>query len=410
MKKMFEFLFSLKGNAKACLLTEPLWGIPFNLYAPFVTLYMYHLGVLDVQIGVIVFVGRLIQIATALVGGIVTDKFGRRKTTLVGDIISWSIPALIWAFSQNFWWFMAAAVVNASWQVTSVSWECLLVDDADESKMGPIFNWLYVAGLLAVFFAPIAGYFVGIHGVVPVMQVLYLFTFVSMTSKFIILYFYSTETDRGIERLKATKNTSMTQMLVGYTDVLKIIFKSKDMLQALSLQAIVGVVMLITSTFFALYATQNLAVPEAFLGYFPILRAGVMLVFLMVIQEKLSKFNPRHVMMAGIAIYIVAMVWLLGAPQYNWVWIAVYVFMDACAAAMVLPRIDAFAANAINPKERARIRSLFNMIIIGISSPFGLIAGMLSDMNRRLPFALALVLFIGMLAVVAFGQREKQRA
>ena len=403
MINQFRFLFSLKGNARSCLLTEPLWGIPFNLYAPFITVYMYLLGVLDVQIGIIFAVGRLVQMIFAIVGGIVTDKFGRRLTTLIFDILSWSVPALIWAFSQNFWWFLAATIVNGMWHVTAVSWECLWVDDTEESKIGPIFNWIYVAGLLAVFFAPISGYFVQIYGVVPVVRVLYLITFVMMTSKFIILYFYSTETERGKERMEATKKASMFQMLLGYKEVFNTIFKSKSMVQALMLQGLLGIVFLTTSTFFAIYVTQNLGIPDEFLAYFPILRAIIMLVFLLVIQSWLSKYNTKNMMLLGLAIYIVAMAWILAAPYGNWLWIAVYVVMDACAAALLLPRLDTMVTNAITPEERARIRSLFNMLILAVSSPFALISGVLSDMDRRLPFVLNLVLFLLMVVVIVFG-------
>ena len=41
---MIHTLVTLKGNARACTWTEPLWGIPNNLYLPYVTLYMTALG------------------------------------------------------------------------------------------------------------------------------------------------------------------------------------------------------------------------------------------------------------------------------------------------------------------------------------------------------------------------------
>lgn len=407
MKEMFRFLFSLRGNARACLYTEPLWGIPFNLYAPFITMYMYHLGVLDVQIGLILGLGRLLQVPVCLIGGVVTDKFGRRYTTLVGDILAWSVPALIWTFSQNFWWFLAAAIVNASMQLSTVSWECLWVDDTDESKIGPIYNWIYICGLLAVFFAPLSGYFVGVYGVVPVVRVLYFLAFISMTAKFIILFVFSNETERGVERMAATAGVPIGVMLAGYKAVAVQLFKSREMVRALVLQSAAGVTILVTGTFFALYATQDLLLPEAFLAYFPILRAAVMLAFLLAIQEKLSKFKSFNVMLAGIGLFVAAVIWLIVAPAQNWLYLAVYIIAEACASAMILPRIDALAANSIDATERARIRSLFNMSIIGASAPLVFFAGILSEMDRRLPFVLNLVLFMVMILIVVDGRRRK---
>ena len=404
---MFKFLYEIKGNPRACLFTEPLWGIPHNLYAPFVTLYMFHLGVLDAQIGLIMAIGRLFQVFTAVIGGIVTDKFGRKLTTFISDLIAWSIPTLIWTFSQNFWWFLVAAVINSALMVSSVSWECLLVEDEDENKIGTVFNWIYVSGLLAVFFSPIAGVFVGIYGVVPVVRIIYFFAFVSMTAKFFILFVYSTETEMGKKRIIATEKLPFLETLRGYKEVLVQIKNSRTMLTALTLQTVVHVILMITVTFFALYATIDLGLPEAFMGYFPILRALVMLAFLLFIQERLNVFKHKNIMLTGLCIYILAFAWLLVAPVGNWIWIGFYVIVEACAAALMLPRIDAMAANAMNNAERARIRAVFNMTIMAVMSPFALLAGVLSDMNRQLPFMLNIVLMMA-LFVVVFRFKDKE--
>ena len=45
-------LKNLSGNARGCVLTEPLWGIPFNLYAPYASVYMLAFGI-SVSIGII---------------------------------------------------------------------------------------------------------------------------------------------------------------------------------------------------------------------------------------------------------------------------------------------------------------------------------------------------------------------
>jgi hypothetical protein len=36
---LFTTLLSLRGNPRGCVYTEPLWGIPFNLYAPYVSVF-----------------------------------------------------------------------------------------------------------------------------------------------------------------------------------------------------------------------------------------------------------------------------------------------------------------------------------------------------------------------------------
>jgi len=395
---MFASLLNLKGNAKPCILTEPLWGIPVNLYLPFVSLYMYALGLGFEEIGIILSVGLASQVFFSFIAGVVTDKYGRRWVTFIAEFFAWSIPTLLWAFSQNFWWFFAAALFNGARNITLVSFECLWVDElSDEKKITTVFNWMLICGLLAVFFAPIAGYFVQTSGVVLTMRVLYVFAFVSMSAKFVLVYIFSKETDRGIERMEATKDVSIFRLLAGYVDVFVQIFKSKSMVRTLILMAFEGITIVIIGGFFALYVTQTLNLPESFLAYFPILRAIVMILFMLILQNILNRFNIIRVMICGLLLYVFAIVFLLASPIENWLWVAAFVVIDACAAALVLPRMRSLAAHQIEPEERARIRSLFYVVVLALSTPFGVLAGMLADIDLRWPFVLVLGVFICML-------------
>ena len=185
---LIRTLIELKDNPKLSLLTEPLWNIPYNLFTPYATLYMYALGVGDTQIGFLLSVGMCFQIVTALLGGIITDKLGRRVTTIMFDTFAWSIPCLILAFAQNFWWFLAAAICNSMYQITNVSWTCLFVEDCDPKKMVNAFTWIQVTGLIAVFFAPLATLLVDWFTMVTAVRFIYFFSFVSMTAKFVIIF------------------------------------------------------------------------------------------------------------------------------------------------------------------------------------------------------------------------------
>ena len=50
---LMDTLRGLRGNARGAVLTEPLWGIPFNLFAPYISLYMLALGLKVSQIGLV---------------------------------------------------------------------------------------------------------------------------------------------------------------------------------------------------------------------------------------------------------------------------------------------------------------------------------------------------------------------
>jgi len=398
---LIDTLRQVKGNPKACLYTEPLWGIPYNLYAPFITLYMYALGVQDRQIGLILTIGMVLQVFTAALGGIVTDKFGRRKVTFFVDLLAWTIPTLVWAVAQNFWWFLIAAVFNSLWHITNTSWQCLLVEDTEPDLLVNIYTWVNIAGLLAVFFAPISTFLVGRFTLVPTVRILYFLAFLAMTIKFVILYVWSTETAQGIKRMAETRQQSLLSLLVGYRGVLGKLLRSNEMRLALLISVIVNITSITTTNFFALYITQDVGIPEKFVALFPIGRAVIMMLFIFIIQPVTNRFHYRPVFLAGFGVYLVSHAFLLLSRPDSKLLVIVYTLLEAVAFALVVPRRDALGAVFYDKEDRARIMSLVFVIMLAISSPFGSILGYLSSLDRRLPFALNMLLFFLIAIVVA---------
>lgn len=405
---LINVLCELKGNPRICVLTEPLWGIPFNLYAPYVGLYMAGLGLSDYRIGLIATFGAFFQMFGALFGGILTDKLGRRRTTFLFDVISWSIPTLIWAFAQNFWWFFAAVLFNSMWQVTDNAWSCLLVEDCDKSKLVDVYTWVSVSGLLAVFFAPISSLLVGAFSVIPAVRILYFITFLMMTTKFVLLFCFSTETKQGKTRLEETKNVSVARMLGGYGKIFMQIIKNPATLVVLTLKVLINITQMVNSNFFGLYITRNLGIPEQFIALFPMVRAAVMLCFIFTVQHRANRMKYRPVMMTGAGLYLLAnVVLLLTTGQSLWL-LAIYLLMDAFSCSLLIPRQDSLMVLFVDQQERARTLGLMFVITLGFTSPFGALVGKLSEFGPRLPFVLNAVLFVLIVLLVLLCKPLKE--
>lgn len=405
---LFRSLFALRGNQRACVYTEPLWGIPYNLYSPYATLFMVALGVTDQQIGFLLSIGAIFQVISALLGGILCDKLGRRKTTAIFDILSWSVPCLIWMFSQNFWWFFAAAVVNGMWKITDNAWNCLLVEDAPEDDLVDIYTWINVSGLLAVFFAPISAILINKLTLVPTMRILYFVTFVMMTSKFLILYFASRETKQGRIRMEETKNISMGKMLWEYKDVFLQVIKSAQTRFIIIIYALINVSAMVTGSFFSLYITENLNISQEFVSIFPMIRAAFMLVFIFTVQNFFNKLRYRPIMVASLILYIASHAALLVAPTGNLLLVLGYTLFEAFACALFSPRRDALMVIFIDAQERSRIQSLLYVVTMAITTPFGWLIGQLSAMDRRLPFILNIIIF-AVIALLVLGSKELKK-
>jgi MFS family permease len=193
-------LRGFSGNVRAILVTEPIWAVPYNLVQTYASVYMLALGCTTVQVGLIGSAALACQLVFSLAGGWITDRLGRKRTTLIFDTISWSGAMLLWAFARSFPWFLAAAMVNSLVRIVMTSWTCLAIEDAAVDQRVHFFTWISVAGVVAGFVVPLSGVLVGRFGLVAAMRGLYLFGFAVMTFMFIFRNGMVVETQRGVGR------------------------------------------------------------------------------------------------------------------------------------------------------------------------------------------------------------------
>jgi len=378
-----------------------MWGIPFYLFTPFMSVYMAAMLVTDQQIGLIASVLMSVRAISAFFGGAITDKLGRKKATFIFDALSWSVPTLIWIFSQNFWWFIAAAAFNGLSEVAANSWNCLLIEDAPRTALVDIYAWVHISQLLAVFFAPLAGLLVGEVGLVPAVRVVFILSFISITLKVFILNHYCDETKAGKRRLEETRGASLSALISGYGQIARKLFTSPRMVLALSIATFVVVTGLVTQTFFGLYATRTLAMPEHFLAFFPIIRAGIMLAFLFIIQPRIAGVGLKGPLVAGVILYMSAYSLLITIPAQRLGLLLLCLFLESCAHGLVLPRRDSIQALFVDPGERARLNSVLAVVVFTVTIPFGSLSGWMSAIDGRLPFLMIVVIFVIQLVVVA---------
>ena len=398
---LFQTLKDIEGNQKVCTLTEPLWGIPYQLYVPFVSLYMAALGVSDAQIGIVLSIGMVIQVIAAILSGAITDKFGRRWTTMVVDLIAWSIPCLIWIFAQNHIWFYIAAVFNGLWRITAVSWTCLLVEDADEDRLVKVFAWIHIFGILAGFVSPLAGVLVKQWGIIPAVRSMYAFAFVSMTTKFVLLFFYSKEPTRGKKRMQESKDQSLWGLVSGLKGILKSMIKSKKTMTTLGIVAVLTTVLMINGSYWPLLVTGRIGLPKNVVALFPFIKSTVLLIGYFVLVPRLDMKRFGVSLEAGFVILLISQALLFVVPVRGYVLLVISVLLEALALSVLQPLLDSLTILSMDERERARMLSVFNATLISVSAPFGWIAGQISEISRILPFVLNIVLLlIGMVFII----------
>jgi MFS family permease len=366
---------------------------------------MLALGLTDKQIGGLASLGLVVQIFSALLSGAIVDKFGRRLTLFVSDMLCWSVPCLIWAVAQDLRYFIAAALMNSLWRISHTAWTCLMVEDAEERHLVHIWTWIMIFAVCSAFFAPLGGWFVEHYGLVPAVRGLFLFGFIMLTAKFVVLYMYSHETVRGVQRMEETRRRSLVSLLGEYRSVFKQLLHSRPILAALSLMVITNIYTTINNSFWGVLFTSKLGFHNSEISTYVAVRSIVMTICFFLIGPRLTNMHRFQLplWMGFIAIFISQLLLILMPPRAVPLLVA-SLMLEAVAASLVSPMTESLLALSMESDERARVSAMVYVALIVLISPFGWIAGQLSALDRALPFALNMFLFaIGIVIVWVIG-------
>ena len=388
---------TLKGNERACLWTEPMWGIPYSLFVPFISVYMAGLGMTPTLIGVIATIALISQVVWSLLGGVLTDKFGRRLTTLAFDFIAWCIPAFLWMIAQDYRYFIVAAIFNGACRVTEGSWTLLLIEDTPESKLIRIFSIVQIAAHIAGFFAPIAYFFVQRYSLVPTMGWLYGFFFVSMVIKIILVYVMSRETSVGLRRMEENRGKSIFHRLWDSRKVLRTMLKSRRIVLTIAFVACFTGLRGISDTFWPLLVTSKLGIAAENLSIFSTIKTLLMLFSYIFLVPRLNLKRFRNPIALGLALFMAQAIGMLLMPGGVFGLVLSTVLLEGAALSLLIPFSNGLQMVNIDREERARMLGFFYAISMLITSPLSTIAGLLADIDPSLPFAMILGL-----AVIAF--------
>lgn len=400
--QLVDMFFNLKGNARACIWTEPLWGVPYNLYKPYATRFMIALGLSLTEIGMITTVAYIVEIIFSALSGILTDKLGRRKCTVIFDTLSWSVPELIWAFSQNFTWFAVAALFNGMWKVTENSWGLLLIEDTPKEQIVPAFSMSSFMGVLAVLIAPVSKFAIDAFGLVTTMRALYFITCISMTAKFLILYRFSRETGPGKKRMELTKDKSVFRMLWECRDVYLRVIREKRMLLTLAILAIYAIITASNGNCWATFVVDCLGVKESELSWFTMVQGGVTLVAILALVPRIKSLNFKKPMLVSAALFAAGQALLLITDMLKlsgiaaWPMLIACVALEAISAAMLAPLMQSILFINADEDERARICGMVYATVALMVCIFPSVIGYLADISLYLPFCIN----IGLLATM----------
>jgi len=386
-------LRQLPRNARTCISVEPLWAFFGPTVTFFMPIYLRQIGLSEIQMGTI----NSINIATGLLFYIfaapLTNKLGRRRTSLWFDFFAWSVPMIIWSVARNYLWFVIAAVSNSVVRIVIVSWNLLISEDADESQRPSIFGWINLIGMFGGFSTLVGGLFISRFGVLASMKWIFLLGALSMTSMFVIRYFKTDETQVGQYILQKSKDLRLLTMVGQQLPKAREALRDPFFLRMGGIYIIANAIISI-DFFRALYLTEEKALSPVLVSSIPALSAVAGIVIFFFVLPRQTGSHGKDRLSGAFILCFGAQILFLLMPRAS-PWSAILIFPSLQAAYALLQTFrDTVFMNGTGKDQKSERFSLIQSLMMLFSIPMGWLAGFLYSLSPHLPFVFAAALYL----------------
>ena len=410
---IFSSFKMLKGNTRTSVMVEPMYGIPFVLYNFYLSLYMKSLGITNAQIGYLIAINFVFSAAFSFLGGVITDHLGRKKTTLIFDLISLPLSLLLYAVSNSFWIFAIGMFLNSFNRIVNISWNLMVIEDADSDQRISAFNLLNIINLAVGIITPVTGIIISSFGIVKAERGFLIFAALSMSAMILIRNHFYVETKIGQEILNSNSKFNIREIFKNglYGRAVSAIFKSRNVLMILSVYVLFCIYLPIgtfSSLYYAPYLNEVLGINKSAISILGGVNSAVMLIIFVLVIPIISRLNLVVNMITGILIQAIALFWFIALPRDNLTAAIVCVSFFAVGFSLFRPFIDAILAEVTDGKERAGIYSLLNTVICIFSALIGVFSGYLYAFNPRLIYLISVgILLLCAIILIMFYKNQR---
>lgn len=387
----------LKGNTRTCVVYEPFWGIPFVIFNFYLSLYMKELGVTDVQLGYIISVGYVAGTLFSLMSGAITDRLGRKKTTLIFDLISWPLTVIFYFISNSFALFALATITNSMNRIVTVSWNLMIVEEADNEQRVAAYNIINIVNIASGVVIPFAGILVSACGIIVSERIFLALAAVSMTTMMLLRNRFFRETSVGRHIIEERRKNPSRADLKNILPVKAVkVFRGNG-------KAIIAAVVYIlfftyiplgtfNSLYFAPFMTEALGLGKSSISILGGVYSGVLLFAFVLINPIAGRLNHTRNMQAGLAIQAAALVALILIPAGSLPAAVIFIIIYALGFGIFRPYVDSMLAEVSEGNERAGVYSMVNTITCIAIAVIGFISGSVYLYNPRLIYVASIII------------------
>ncbi len=151
----------------AVTVTQSIAMFAMFLWRPFYGLYVLELGGTKSSIGLLTAVQSLTTLIVQLPGGMISDRFGRKRVIMFSSVLALISPLIYW-FSSHWTTLIIGAVLASTSALAMPALNALIADSLPKENRATGFGAYTMSWYLAIVAAiPIGGYLLDQLGVVP---------------------------------------------------------------------------------------------------------------------------------------------------------------------------------------------------------------------------------------------------
>lgn len=322
-----------------------------TLLFPFFALYItQRFGVGMTEAGLVLGTFSVFGLFGGMVGGALTDRFGRRKLILFGLVFSALSTLTLGLVNEFQTLYLLAIVIGLLSDVAGPAHGAMIADILPEKQRQEGFSILRVVGNLAWIIGPTIGGFIANRSFFA------LFVIDALVSCLVAFLFYRLMPETQPEsEAQAEGRQSLVQTFIGYAQVLR----DLPYLAFLLAGILMGLVYQQMYNSLSVYLRDQHGIQPQGYGFLMTTSAIVVILLQFWVSRRIKHRPPFLMMALGTLFYMV------GFSMFGWV--SLYVlFMLAIAIItlgemIVMPTIQALAANFAPADMRGRYMALFGL-------------------------------------------------
>jgi MFS family permease len=317
---------------------------------PFFSLYItqkFDVGM--TQAGMLLAIFSIAGLVGSMIGGALTDKFGRKGIVLFGLIFSALSSVLMGLVNELSHFYLLAVVVGSLSNIAGPAHQAMVADILPEDKRAEGFGMFRVAGNLAWIIGPTIG------GLIAGGSYLMLFILDAITSLIVAFIVYRSIPETKPQETEKEEKKTLAQTFSGYrvvlTDRLYVVYLLVSMLMLVAYQQMYNTL--------SVYLRDTHGVPER--GYGALLSIDAFLVVLLQfwVTRRVRDRPPMVMMAAGTTLYMLGLS-MFGFVSAYWLFV-VAILLLTFGEMIVMPVSQALAARFAPEEMRGRYMAFYSL-------------------------------------------------